>query len=90
MPLHLSLGYCQYLQALKQQEEVLAKEVEELKEKLKVLEHLARGRGLLSIFGVTQGQETQSSKAMSVAWGFELSFKLFWYIYIFGAPLTFL
>ncbi|XP_074565902.1 OPA3-like protein [Curcuma longa] len=55
------------LEALKQQEEVLTKEVEELTEKLKVLEHLARGRGLLSIFGVTQGQETQSSKQMSVA-----------------------
>lgn len=56
-----------YLQALKQNEEVLTKEMEELKEKLKELEHLARGRSLLNIFGVTHGHETQSSKPISTA-----------------------
>lgn len=48
-------------QAMKQKEQEVAKELELLKVKLDELEHLARGRGLLSIFGVTHGQESLKS-----------------------------
>ncbi|KAJ8494089.1 hypothetical protein OPV22_015810 [Ensete ventricosum] len=51
----------QELEAMKQKEQELAKELELLRVKLHELEHLARGRGLLSIFGVTQGQESLKS-----------------------------
>ncbi|URD93085.1 Optic atrophy 3 protein (OPA3) [Musa troglodytarum] len=51
----------QELEAMKQKEQELAKELELLKVKLDELEHLARGRGLLSIFGVTHGQESLKS-----------------------------
>ncbi|CAL9114719.1 unnamed protein product [Musa acuminata var. zebrina] len=51
----------QELEAMKQKEQEVAKELELLKVKLDELEHLARGRGLLSIFGVTHGQESLKS-----------------------------
>ncbi|RZS17370.1 hypothetical protein BHM03_00049508 [Ensete ventricosum] len=54
-------------QAMKQKEQELAKELELLRVKLHELEHLARGRGLLSIFGVTQGQESLKSVIPTLA-----------------------
>ncbi|RRT65196.1 hypothetical protein B296_00028580 [Ensete ventricosum] len=54
-------------QAMKQKEQELAKELELLRVKLHELEHLARGRGLLSIFCVTQGQESLKSVIPTLA-----------------------
>ncbi|CAL9184172.1 OPA3-like protein isoform X1 [Musa acuminata AAA Group] len=51
----------QELEAMKQKEQEVAKELELLKVKLDELEHLARGRGLLNIFGVPHGQESLKS-----------------------------
>ncbi|WOL11009.1 hypothetical protein Cni_G19770 [Canna indica] len=54
----------QELEALKQKEDDLAKELLIIKEKLDELEHHARGQGLLRIFGVTE--ESQNPKSASL------------------------
>ncbi|KAJ0971150.1 hypothetical protein J5N97_019109 [Dioscorea zingiberensis] len=52
----------QELQVLKQKEEDLVREVEELKQKIHEIETLARGRGLTGIFNFKQGAVPESSK----------------------------
>ncbi|KAJ9686216.1 hypothetical protein PVL29_015222 [Vitis rotundifolia] len=54
----------QELQALKQRDEDLAREVEQLKHKLEELEQLAKGRGLSGLFNFKHAHATEDGKAL--------------------------
>ncbi|KAH7686067.1 Optic atrophy 3-like protein [Dioscorea alata] len=55
----------QELQALKDKEADLAREVEDLKQKIIEVESLARGRGLTGILNLKQGMVSESSKPVA-------------------------
>lgn len=52
----------QELEAMKQRDEDLAREIELLKQKLEELEHLARARGLTGLFEFRHAHATDNSK----------------------------
>lgn len=52
----------QEIEALRQREEDLGREVEQLKQKLNEIEHLARGRGLSGILNFRHGHALEESK----------------------------
>ncbi|RVW46765.1 hypothetical protein CK203_084471 [Vitis vinifera] len=54
----------QELQALKQRDEDLAREVEQLKHKLEELEQLAKGQGLSGLFNFKHARATEDGKAL--------------------------
>ncbi|KAL6330153.1 hypothetical protein AAG906_040073 [Vitis piasezkii] len=54
----------QELQALKQRDEDLAREVEQLKHKLEELEQLAKGQGLSGLFNFKHAHVTEDGKAL--------------------------
>ncbi|XP_034701377.1 OPA3-like protein [Vitis riparia] len=54
----------QELQALKQRDEDLAREVEQLKHKLEELEQLAKGQGLSGLFNFNHAHATEDGKAL--------------------------
>ncbi|XP_039121457.1 OPA3-like protein [Dioscorea cayenensis subsp. rotundata] len=57
----------QELQALKDKDADLAREVEDLKRKINEVESLARGRGLTGILNLKQGMVSESSKPVAAA-----------------------
>ncbi|XP_072965031.1 OPA3-like protein [Typha angustifolia] len=57
----------QEIEAMKQREEDLAKEVEMLKQKLSEIEHLAKGRGLSGILNFKRINSLESSKSATPA-----------------------
>uniref|UniRef100_A0A1D1Y6G4 OPA3-like protein n=1 Tax=Anthurium amnicola TaxID=1678845 RepID=A0A1D1Y6G4_9ARAE len=57
----------QELEAMKQRDQELAREIELLKERLAEIEKIARGRGLAGIFNFKHGNAPEDSKSASIA-----------------------
>ena len=58
------MTYYPLFQALKQRDEDLAREVEQLKHKLEELEQLAKGQGLSGLFNFKHAHVTEDGKAL--------------------------
>lgn len=58
------MTYYPLFQALKQRDEDLAREVEQLKHKLEELEQLAKGQGLSGLFNFKHAHATEDGKAL--------------------------
>ena len=58
------MTYYPLFQALKQRDEDLAREVEQLKHKLEELEQLAKGQGLSCLFNFKHAHATEDGKAL--------------------------
>lgn len=69
LPFHQLLEplFCCTLQALKQKEDDLAREVELLKQKLNEIEQLARGQGLSGVLGFRSSHAPEGSTSATPA-----------------------
>lgn len=65
---------CSILKAIKQREEDLQTEVEQLKQKLIEIEQLARSRGLSGIFTLRNGHALENTKPATPAWSLQPCF----------------